>query len=144
MICGGLSRRQIAFQDFSGAGVFQPPTTLWSALKMQCQRKRFPGQGRGQIQPGKPGWCRSVPGEMDLLLRKPDEPAGGSGLRKHHGQRRLVELNQRPAVRVAGKYEVTAEFRQALSWPPQGLALLDMPAGAGSREQTLGRRLAAA
>ncbi len=85
-----------------------------------------------------------MPGETVLLLGKPDEPAGGSGLREHHGQRRLVKLNQRPTVRVAGQDEVAAEFRQALSRPPERLALLDVPAGAGSREQTLGRRLAAA
>lgn len=138
------SRRQEAFQGFARASVFQPPATVRFAFKVKRQGKWFPGQGRGQIKPGKPGRCRPVSGETVLLLGKPDEPAGGSGLRKHHGQRRLVELNQRASVRVAGQHEVTAEFRQALFRPPEGLALLDMPAGAGSREQALGGRLAAA
>lgn len=112
--------------------------------KKQGWGKRFAGQGCWEIKPGKPRRSRPVPGKTHLPLWKPDEPAVGGGLGKHHGQRCLVELNQRAAIRVAGQYEVTAKFRQAAFRTPERLALLDAPAGAGSREQTLGRRLAAA
>ena len=111
---------------------------------MKGQGERFPGEGCGQVKPGKPRGWRSMPGEMDLLLRKPDEPTGRRGLREHHGQRRLVELNQRAAIGVAGKHEVAAEFRQTAFGPPERLALLNVPAGTGGREQILGCRLAAA
>lgn len=85
-----------------------------------------------------------MPGETVLLLGKPDKPTGGRRLRKHHGQRRFVELQEAAAVRVAGQNEVTAEFRQTLFRPPERLALLDVPAGTGGGEQILGRRLATA
>ena len=111
---------------------------------MQCRRKLFPGQSRVQIKPGKPGRCRSMPGETHLLLRKPDEPAVGGGLDENHGHRSLVELKEAAAIRIARQNEVAAEFRQALFRPPERLALLNVPAGTGGCEQILGRRLATA
>lgn len=81
-------------------------------------------------------------GETQLLLRKPDEPAIGRDLREHHGQRRFVKLNHRAPIWVAGQDEVAAEFRQTAFGLPKRLALLDMPAGTGGREQILRRSAA--
>ena len=45
---------------------------------------------------------------------------------------------------MAGQNEVAAEFRQPAFRPPQGLALLDMPAGTRCGEERLGGGLTAA
>src|SRR5580704_973177 len=138
------SRREKAFHSFRGVRVFQPPAAVRLALKMQGRRKFFVSERNVQIKPEKTGRPRSVPAETHLPRWKLDEPAVRGGLRSDHGHRSFIELKETAALLVVCEYKVAADFRHSAFRPPQGLADLHLPAGAGRCEKTFGGRLAAA
>ena len=131
------SRRKKALHGFAGAGIFQPPAAAGLGFKMQRFRQRFSGQRGLEIKPAKARRPWPVPAETHLPLRKPDQPVGGGGLGKKDCHRRFVKLNQAASGIITGEHEVAAEFGQTALRPPERLALLDMPPGTGSCEQTL-------
>ena len=125
-------------------GVFEPPTAVGLAFKMQGRWKFFAGQRGRQVKPEKPDWPRSMPAETHLTRRKLDEPSVRRGLRGDHGHGRFVELKQMLPFRIVGEHEVAGDFGHSPSRPPYRLADLDFPTGARCCEETFGARLAAA
>ena len=83
----------------------------------------------GQLKPGETVWRRAASMPRKFVRAKFNLPLITGNLRGHQRERHFGTLDEDISVRIGRQQQIAGEFRSAGRRLPNGLALLNAPAG---------------